>query len=511
MNQLALYGVAETLRDIARREATGVVRVGAGGRLRMAFFERGELVYLVSDAPEENLAAYFARAGRLESAEARLSLFRLEKEAGRQTPLVGLLVDRGVVEAEQLRGWLVEYASDVFGRIFESADVSTKLTEGVRADHPLPFRVPVDRLLLEAVSRVRDPGVVRDAVGPTSYYAEPEDDYTERIQRLPLSLHDGQIASMVDGPIAIEELVIISGLPETEALRAILGLRLVGVLAPFYEKKVTDSGKLRMRQAAFDSGYAVDSATAAVALGFAAADDEDADARPVSMGELDGSGPHAAAPPASAPASAPVEPTHHRGDTGRLRLLSSAYLQMAETEAASGDFGAAAQCYESALAQKPGDLEVLLAYAAMHAKRPGGAEAAERLLEQARDGHPRSAAPRVALARLYNHLGRGREAREALSEARRLEPNNPDVLTLPDEQSKGGLFSKLKFRRDPPRAAAKPPAPAPPRPAPPRPAPAPQPAARPPVAGGTSKRRCRYCGRSFDHDVRACHGCGATL
>ena len=44
MDELALFGVAETLRDISARTATGMLRAGAGGKFRLAFFESGDLV-----------------------------------------------------------------------------------------------------------------------------------------------------------------------------------------------------------------------------------------------------------------------------------------------------------------------------------------------------------------------------------------------------------------------------------------------------------------------------------
>src|SRR5262249_54096143 len=130
-----------------------------------------------------------------------------------------------------------------------------------------------------------------------------------------------------------------------------------------------------------------------------------------------------------------------------------AYIQMGEAEAAAGNYAAATQCFESALAQKPNDLNTMLAYAKVHTKRPGGLSAAEKLLEQACEAHPKSAAPHIALARLYRAVGRIDAAEDELLEARRLEPTNAEIRTMLEALGKkapgAGLLSRFGFRADP--------------------------------------------------------------
>jgi tetratricopeptide (TPR) repeat protein len=516
MNDLALQEIADGLHAIGRESQTGVLRISVGGHVRMAFFEEGALVYAVSDAEGEDHASCFSRPGRFERPEARAELARLGGQSTRTRPLVTLVRESRLVDDETLRAWLVEHAYAVFAGALASRSASVKFTSGIRATHPLPYRIPISQLLLEAVGRIRNPELIREAIGPLEYYAEPSELYAARIAALPLSFHDGRIAALVESPMAIQEIVAISGLPEIDALRALLSLRTVGILAPFYEYRLTDTGKLRRRKAALESGVAVDVEAAAAALGFKANNDGHA----VTIGELDGSS--EAAPsrsPNGSPNGSPAP--HKRGDTTRLNLLSSAYIGMAEAEAASGNYAAAAQCYETALADRPGDLQVLLAYAAMHAKRPNGLSSAEELLERAAEANPRSASPFVALARIYHAANRHDDAEDALLDARRLEPNSAEVRAVAEQiASRGGFFSKLGLRKEAPprsrsaerssvrsaeRSAERPAVRSADRsasvPAAPRPAPPP----------GAVALRCRHCGRSFDHKVHACPSCGATL
>lgn len=512
MSDLTVRGLAEVLLDIGGGEKTGVLRIGVGGRLRMAFFEQGALVYLVSDVPEENLAAAFTRAGRLESAAERLTIFQLEREVTRKKTLVSLVLDRRLRDPETLRTWLAEHALEAFGRIFDARDVTAKFTPNIRAEHPLPFRVPATEVILDAVRRMRDDEIIHEAIGPVAWHTQIAEGATTRLQTLPLSFHEGLVASRVTGPMSIDDVVVVSGIAEMDALRAVLGLLLIGVLAPPREVKVlTDSARLRMRQTAVETGFVVDAETAAAALGISAAiasDDEVGDGA-VTMGEFSG---ERAFAPRQRGHSAPLQypPPRPRGDTSRLRLLASAYIQMGEAEAASGNFAAAVQCFESALAQRPTDLDTMLAYARVLAKRPGGMPAAERMLEQAAEAHPKKAAPLIQLARLYHEAGREEEAEETLLDARRIEPINAEIRTLLESLKKGGgLLSRLGIRSDHSKSRQAPSGL--PRPAAPT---ANRDRLPPPPMGGAAegpRLRCRYCGQMVVGEARICRSCGATL
>mgnify|MGYP000881572825 CR=1 FL=1 len=426
MSDQSVTGLADYLRDIAEQTRTGVLRMNVAGHFRMAFFEDGALVYLVSDIPEENVAAFFSRANRIESAADRLTLFQLEKEVSRKQSLVSLVVERGLRDADNVREWLVEYAIEVFARAFDAREQPPKLGVGVRAPHPLPFRLPVLSLIVEAVHGMRDDTTIQDGVGPLSLHTRPSDVYADRIPELPLSFFDGLVAAQVFEQIALRDLVVLCGIPENEAIRSILALRLAGVIEPFYEARtLSDSARLRLPQSVIDAGFVIDPAGAAAALGLTEPPPADHGSA-ITMEDFQ-TARTVVAPPRGHSAPLVYPPPRPRGDTSRLRLLASAYVQMGEAEAAAGNIAAAVQCFESALSQKPNDLDTLIAYAGVLAKRPGGLKAAERYLNQAIDANPKSARPLVALARLYQQAGRGEDAEDMLLEARRLEPNSADV------------------------------------------------------------------------------------
>jgi hypothetical protein len=285
----------------------------------------------------------------------------------------------------------------------------------------------------------------------------------DRLFTLPLNYQEGTVGSQLTSCMALKDLMAVSGLPEDQALRAILALRLAGVFAPFEAPhEQTDSGRLRIRKAALESGIAVDQAAAAAVLGASFADEADVGGAPLSMDEFESTAPWSApasdtppAPPsdprrAPAPPPAPSEPhpAQRRPESGQLRVLASVYVQMAEVEAAAGNFNGAVKYYETALGQKPNDLNVILPFAnyLLSFDRAQTREAAERLLKRACASNPNAVEPRLALARLFRASGRQAQALDALAEAERVAPNNPDVRAMLDGKPRGGggLFARLR-------------------------------------------------------------------
>jgi hypothetical protein len=238
--------LAETVLALGRREATGALRVAVGHQIRLAFFENGDLVYFVSDVPEEALGPAFAREGRLATTESQAALALLERQVSRKRSLVTLVLETALSSPERLRSWLVEHAFECFGHAFDSAEGTARFAEGIRADHPLPFRVPSTTLILEGVRRMRNDALVRSAVGPLDYAVDPAPDHVERIQPLSLSFYDGLVASQITQPYVLADLMDVLGLPEPDVLRALLALRCVGVLNPFVPHQIlSDSGRLK--------------------------------------------------------------------------------------------------------------------------------------------------------------------------------------------------------------------------------------------------------------------------
>jgi hypothetical protein len=435
-----VWTVSAMMREIARGRATGGMRLASEDGQSLIFFEEGEIVYFVSDCAGDSLVEFLLRADRFAGAEDREQLIALVPHVTRSTSIVALLLARNVVDADALRQLVVEYAFECTGRMFERREITATFLANVRAPHPLPFAVAASTLLVEGVRRLRDLEIVRDLVGPLSCLAIPPDDYMSRLESAPLRYAEGAIGALVTEEIALSDLVSLSGLSEEEALRAVLALRLVGVLDPFVApKQLSESGRLRRRLAAIETGHAVDleSAHIAFAIGVGSASNQ---AAIVETQDLPYEAPASEPPPVRPGATPPLEPPpvrpgatptlvprstgaqKPRGASGRLQTIASVYTDMARAEADRGNYSSAVRYFQTALAQLPEDLATLMAFADLMTHRPGGEDLAEELLTKACRAHPASTEPRVALRDLLKSMGNDARAREIGAELERLDP-----------------------------------------------------------------------------------------
>jgi tetratricopeptide (TPR) repeat protein len=452
MSELLIDLLSEVLVEVGSTRGTCLARISTRRGLRAAFFEDGNLVYFASDDPSERLADFLTGPDRLDDPVSRALVAGLDQP---NRSIVVQLLEAHVCTPEQLKPWLVEYAHMCFARAFDDGEGTVRVMPKAKAQHPVEFSIPAAALALESVRRMTDEALMRQAIGLLDWEIEPTATLMERLMQVPVNYQEGIIGSQLTARMKVRELVTVSNLAEDEALRAILALRVAGVIPRAQEPKtLTDSGRLRMRREAIESGVEVDrEAAAMLALGMArsdASEDVTASDGALSMDELAGqAAPRPAAQqqqqqqqqqPQSRPAKA--------GNSGQLRLLASAYVQLAEAEAAAGNYNGAVRYYEQALSQKPSDLTVILPFAKylLTFKKPAANEAAERLLKQGCIANPGKIEPRVELVRAYRTMGRHAQAQEALAEAERLSPRHPAVQELLTERPRGGggLFARLR-------------------------------------------------------------------
>jgi hypothetical protein len=438
VDNLPVWTLAAMMSEVGYARATGGMRVTAEDGQRLVFFEDGAIVYFVSDCRDDALGAFLARSERFATDEMRAPLSALEERVSRSHPLVTLVLAEGLCTSEELRPLLVEHMVECMGRLFARHDTSPRFLAGVRANHPLSFVVPPGAVIVEATRHMDDVEAVRAAVGPLSHLASPAEDHFSRLASAPLGYAEGAIGALVTEEIALEDLIALCGLSEEQALRALLALRLVGVLDPFVEpKQITESGRLRRRLSALEEGRAVDMEAALIGTASASPDGEAAPA------EVEARPARVEAPqPASRPNPAPLAPSARRsgqGESGKLRMLASAYVQMARAEADRGNVGGAVKYFREALAQRPDDHDTLLAFADVLRARPGGESAAEELLKRACAAHRTSVSARVAYVEVLRSIGNTERADEVMDEIARLDPGQARKA-----RGGAGLMSKMR-------------------------------------------------------------------
>lgn len=215
------------MHDLHREKRSGRLIFDDGGQRRALLFVKGNVVAAASTLAEHRLPALLLRSDLIETEV----IEQAQAEALRRVwPLGGLLVEKGVLEGDQLEMLLRAQArlvvSDVAtwdeGRYhFEDGDppgLEEDVSEGLSMPH----------LVQGAVRAIRDPDVVRFAIGDLGRVLRPCADAEAGARQL-LGPAEEAVLEQVDGHTPARLALGASGLPPEDGQRALLALLALGL------------------------------------------------------------------------------------------------------------------------------------------------------------------------------------------------------------------------------------------------------------------------------------------
>ena len=219
------------LRELYVGRKTGVLRFTQGSARRTIHFIKGSIVNAASEVPAEHLGEVLVRLGRLTRADADRAGEAVRREHKR---LGVLLMELGLFSRDQLEDALALHAHEILLRIFEASEGSYEFeaAESEVAQGEFTLKLSTGEIILDAVRRVRDPDVVRYALGDIDRVLALSNDPLLRFQRINLSPTDGYILSRIDGTVSAREVMQLLSLPSEEVQRSLFGLLCTGVVEP---------------------------------------------------------------------------------------------------------------------------------------------------------------------------------------------------------------------------------------------------------------------------------------
>jgi len=248
--QLSEHPLAELISEILEKRFSGALRVEHERVKAVVYFEEGELIYATANLNNYRLSEYIKKKGFATSTAGKDSLSDFE--------IAEALLAKGVISRATLDQIVAEQVGDVVRVLLLWTNGHWGFNNRARLTTPIQARIQIRQLLLDAArrmdpqfvaSRIRTPDEVMSAV-------------PDGAALLNLSSTEGFLLSRVEGPIAVRELVAISGLKEAETLQTIYGLVLTRVVARELWPHAFRTGE--MQQAAKSGkGPAPKSATAA--------------------------------------------------------------------------------------------------------------------------------------------------------------------------------------------------------------------------------------------------------
>ncbi len=223
---LSLINFADIIRDLHLTRRTGLLRLTRDRELRAVFVEQGDLVFALSNLPHERLGDFLL---------ARDLITREQYEAAVQKPNARqrfgqVLVEMGVMSRETVEVHARQHLTEIILAAFEWGSGEFAFEEGTRAAHDVKLDLLTPNLILMGVRRMTDDEAVRRALGPTTQFVELSPDAMTQLQRATLDGTEGFVLSRITGRMTIDELVLISGVPEATILRVVYGLLCAGIL-----------------------------------------------------------------------------------------------------------------------------------------------------------------------------------------------------------------------------------------------------------------------------------------
>jgi hypothetical protein len=218
------------LRSLYVGRKSGKLSFTTGEVRRSVRFEHGQIVRAESNLAEEHLGEIMVRHNMLTQADLERATDTIIKEGKR---LGVVLREMGQLDDDKLQDVLSVQVHEILLKVFSMTEGEFEFEE-TAAEAPVDgdrtLKVSTGELILEAVDRVRDPGVVRRSLGDMHRVLALPTDPLLRFQKVTLTPTDGYILSRVDGVMSALEIVQMLGLPEDDVCRSLLGLLSTGLV-----------------------------------------------------------------------------------------------------------------------------------------------------------------------------------------------------------------------------------------------------------------------------------------
>jgi curved DNA-binding protein CbpA len=222
--RLAAGGVAERLRELGRRRATGRLDLVADQARRQLWFAGGRVCAVASDAENEKLGSWLVAQGLLDPAQMAVALLR-QPDGER---FGAFLVREGTVAGESLGEALAALAVAIVARLI-GVPVECAFAEDGRLDGAIPMvDMPVESLLVAAVRQCEDLAGLEALAPEASFPVRAEaGDIGGRVQ---LSPQESYLLSRVDGCLSVAQLRRVAPLARDELTRCLAALAVAGVV-----------------------------------------------------------------------------------------------------------------------------------------------------------------------------------------------------------------------------------------------------------------------------------------
>ena len=220
--QLSQHPLVEIIREIIATEWSGALRLTQDRVKLVLYFDRGELVYAISNLKQYRLAESLRRAGSVTEEQLEVALAASAPDA----KLAQSLLQEGIIDRTILNQVITWQANEILKFVLPWTSGDWELQARVRPVEKATINLPLPSLLMEAARKL-PPEIIKKRFSLEEDQFEPAN---FDLQNAPLLPNEAFVMTRVYNHTSLHDLLSLSGLPETTALQAVYSLSLGGYL-----------------------------------------------------------------------------------------------------------------------------------------------------------------------------------------------------------------------------------------------------------------------------------------
>lgn len=214
------------IREIAHKNASGLLRLSRAKAIKALFFESGVPVYAISNLSHEQLETRLV--------ESRLAtqnqIDHARRQADKPYRIPSTLVEMGVLTDTQMRKLVRDLVMEIIRSLFEWTEGDYGFDPKIRAAHDVTLEMTTADILLEGGRHVAGIPKVADSLAPLEGVVVPAKTRTVSLDSGKLAPMESYVLSRIESATSIGEVGSLSGVPELDAHRSVCALVAAGFL-----------------------------------------------------------------------------------------------------------------------------------------------------------------------------------------------------------------------------------------------------------------------------------------
>ena len=224
--QLGEKLLPDLIREIAHKNASGLLRLSRGKAIKAIFFESGTPTFAISNLTNEQLDNKLIKEGLVTFDQ----IERAKERDGKAHRLGTALVEMRLLEEPQMRSLVTEQVMGIILSLFEWTEGDYSFDSRIRTAHEVTLGLNAADVLLEGARHAAEIEQVAEALVPHDgvvLRSKSNKLTTDSGQLIPL---ESYILSRIESPITVNEVGAMSGLADADAHRAMCALVAAGFL-----------------------------------------------------------------------------------------------------------------------------------------------------------------------------------------------------------------------------------------------------------------------------------------